>query len=201
MIDSNDIQEIETAYGERFEPKPFESFDNQQTMNTPYLTGAIINETAISLSWNAIEGAAGYKIRRDGFVLDAGNQTSYAIGSLPPGQTFTFDVAAYDADGVESAYSNRVVITPSTLAVGAERGNFQPRNRQKIILRTATANGLPPIGNNLPASQISTTGAPAAQPMPAQADEKLFGYDKTTVLIVGGVGLAGIALYMLSGKK
>ena len=36
------------------------------------------------------------------------------------------------------------------------------------------------------------------QPAP---EETLFGFPKTTVLIVGGVGIAGIALYMMSQGK
>jgi hypothetical protein len=64
---------------------------------------------AFVLSWNASSGgAAGYRVRFEGVngvVYDVGNTLSFPIGSLPANKTVSFEVLAYNAAGVESAYS------------------------------------------------------------------------------------------------
>lgn len=181
------------------ETTPFE-----YEIDAPVLVGSIINADAVNLSWNAVQNAAGYKIRRDGYVMDVGNRLSYPIGSLPLETTFRFDVMAYAAGGKESAWSNAVIINPTLGTISGAGGqqilsNAKPRTR--IIIRAGQpSSGLPlPSGTSSGATGGgSTTGT--NQPATA-ADDLLFGYDKTTVLIVGGVAVGGLALYMFSGKK
>ena len=47
----------------------------------------------------------GTSTRTYGTSAQAGASTSYTIGSLQPGRTYYFAVTAYDATGLESAFS------------------------------------------------------------------------------------------------
>jgi hypothetical protein len=78
------------------------------------------SEGATKLTWEApttvsdgtpLTDLAGYKIYYGTSsgnyteVIDAGNVTTYTVGSLPPG-TYYFAVTAYNGSGNESDYSN-----------------------------------------------------------------------------------------------
>lgn len=66
----------------------------------------------ITLSWSASAGAIGYKIYRDGALLDTVTGTSYIDSDLIPGTEYTYGVLAYDAGGE----SEQSVITVRTSA-------------------------------------------------------------------------------------
>jgi hypothetical protein len=180
---------------------PFQTLSPGQNaiMNAPQLTGQILDETSFLVSWTPVEGATNYNVRRDGGITPVGNRLSYPYGSLPAGATFRVDVQA-TGNGLESAFSNQLLITPAQMRVDGAAARTQAKTSgQKIIFRPATpqtGNGLPRAGASGAAAQtpVVSTAAPATEDL-------LFGFDRTTVLIVGGVGAGGLLLYMLSGKK
>ena len=44
-------------------------------------------------------------------VIDVGNQVTYTVTGLIPGETYYFSVTAYNTSGYESDYSNEIVYT------------------------------------------------------------------------------------------
>ena len=72
------------------------------------------------ISWDPVASAnlSGYRVyfgitpgsysQAAGAGIDAGNFTSYTVAGLVTGVRYYFAVRAYDASGVESAYSNEV---------------------------------------------------------------------------------------------
>lgn len=187
-----------------FDRKPFE-FETTLA-NVPFLQISILNADAVKLTWTPVGNAKGYKVIRDGYAIDAGNVTTYAIGSLPLETAFRFSVEPYDSNDNPLPASNQILINPTT---GIINQAIAPKVGKRIIVRTnqtATANGLPlPQSSGLPTGTATgattgTTTATGTAAQPATDDEKLFGYDKSTVLIVGGLAVGGIALYMFSGK-
>ncbi|MCF4136843.1 PHB depolymerase family esterase [Streptomyces sp. Tue 6430] len=69
-------------------------------------TGA--TDTAVTLSWNPVDGAAGYVLHRDGAPVATPASTSYTDTGLAPGSAHTYAVAARDADGGTGALSAAV---------------------------------------------------------------------------------------------
>jgi len=54
--------------------------------------------------------------------IDVGNTTSYTVSNLIDGQTYYFNVTAYDAAGVESEYSGEVSMLVAAADTNADRG-------------------------------------------------------------------------------
>lgn len=96
-------------------PGPIIGGPAKPVSNTPYLSGSLVSPGIAKLNWNAMPGAVGYKLRRDGTVSDRGNITSDYISNLTNGTTY-FDVASYDASGKVSEFSNVVPITVTGVA-------------------------------------------------------------------------------------
>ena len=73
----------------------------------------------VTLAWdpNSEPDLAGYEIyygtasRNYSFHIDVGNVTTYTLTGLQPGVTYYFAATAYNAQGLESDYSNEVVYT------------------------------------------------------------------------------------------
>ena len=84
------------------------------------LAAQALGPTEISVSWSASTSAGStvvsYRVWRDGTSLGRTQSTSYAVGSLACGKTYTFEVAALDARGRLSA---RARATGSTSACAA----------------------------------------------------------------------------------
>ena len=74
------------------------------------LKGVLVSPGIAKLSWNAVPGAVGYKIRRDGQTTDVGNKTEEYISNLTNGTSY-FDVASYDTTGKTSEFSNVVPLS------------------------------------------------------------------------------------------
>lgn len=82
--------------------------------------GAATVSGVANLSWDPVTAAnlSGYRVyygttpaayfQQAGRGLDAGNINSYATTGLTKGTRYYFAVAAYDAAGLESIYSNEV---------------------------------------------------------------------------------------------
>ena len=71
------------------------------------------NDTSVSLTWNAVSGAAGYNVYRDGVKANGTvlTGTSYTDGGLASGTSYTYAVKAVTSGGAESAASNAVTGT------------------------------------------------------------------------------------------
>ena len=76
----------------------------------PSLTLAGENTSSISLSWNAVPGAAGYRVSEGSAQVAATTATSDTIGGLGSNTTHTYTVTAYNSAG-ESPRSNPVTAT------------------------------------------------------------------------------------------
>jgi len=78
--------------------------------------------TQATLEWdpNSEPDLAGYKLhyglasRSYGTVIDVGNQTSYTLADLAVGPTYYIAATAYNTSGLESGYSNEVILNTSS---------------------------------------------------------------------------------------
>jgi hypothetical protein len=90
---------------------------------------------SLTLAWNpsAASGVAGYHIYYgdDGtnfqYEMDAGTNTTYEVTGLVEGQTVSFVVTSYNAQGVESTPSNLIsYIVPGMVSVSPKAGPRSP---------------------------------------------------------------------------
>ncbi|PCJ59965.1 MAG: hypothetical protein COA79_09165 [Planctomycetota bacterium] len=80
---------------------------------------ANITQAAFTLSWTAstdIDGVTGYKIFKDGLLIDTVTVTTYNITNLTAATTYAFTVSAKDASSNESAQSTALAITTLTIS-------------------------------------------------------------------------------------
>jgi hypothetical protein len=90
---------------------------------------------SLALAWNPnpASGVAGYHIYYGNngtnfqYFEDAGTNINYEVNGLTEGQTITFAVTAYNAQGVESHTSNLITyIVPGGLKVAPKAGQRSP---------------------------------------------------------------------------
>ncbi|WP_166028674.1 alpha/beta hydrolase family esterase [Streptomyces chilikensis] len=86
------------------------------------LTAGQVTESGLTLSWNAVAGAASYEIHRGGSRVGTVTGTSYTDSGLSPGTAYTYTVAAVDSAGTAGARSAAVTATTT----GGD-GGFEPR--------------------------------------------------------------------------
>ncbi|KHD37442.1 hypothetical protein NL50_04505 [Clostridium acetobutylicum] len=60
---------------------------------------AVVTDSTINLTWNAIAGATGYDVEVNGKVIDNGNSTSYQLSNIEAGTTYKFRIRAKSASG------------------------------------------------------------------------------------------------------
>jgi poly(hydroxyalkanoate) depolymerase family esterase len=85
------------------------------------VTGA--TDTGISLSWNAVSGAADYVVYRDGAPVGTPGGTSYTDTGLQPGSSHGYAVAARDAAGTAGARSGTITATTTGGAAACWTGS------------------------------------------------------------------------------
>ncbi|MEN6312662.1 MAG: galactose oxidase [Clostridiaceae bacterium] len=73
---------------------------------------ATATSSQVTVSWDSVQGAAGYDIQADGTIINAGTSTAYTHTSLSPGTPHTYKVRAKNAGGTGD-WSTQ--ITKSTL--------------------------------------------------------------------------------------
>ncbi|MEU9077188.1 PHB depolymerase family esterase [Kitasatospora sp. NPDC048538] len=75
------------------------------------LTAAPAGASSIALAWQAVSGAASYRVYRDGAVVGGTTGPSFTDGGLAPGTAYGYAVAAVDAAGAVGARSATVTGT------------------------------------------------------------------------------------------
>ncbi len=78
---------------------------------------ADVNEGSVTLTWSAVDNAAGYIILQGGEEIGTTEETSYAVTGLTTGD-YTYLVIAYTADDIQSAAGNEV---SASVTVGISR--------------------------------------------------------------------------------
>jgi fibronectin type 3 domain-containing protein len=74
---------------------------------------ALAGDSRAALSWEAVAGASGYRVVRNGTTtLNAGAVTAYTDSPLINGVTYSYYVYASPASGGEGAHSNTATATP-----------------------------------------------------------------------------------------
>ncbi len=110
------------------------------------LTVTGTSNTTASLSWSAVNGAAGYHVYRDGARITAApiTSTSYADSGLSAATTYEYAVSAADADGIAGSRSATVSATTTGAApVCVTASNYQHTvdGRAHVLLGLTYANG------------------------------------------------------------
>ena len=95
---------------------------------------ATASTESISLSWNPVEGAVDYLVFRDGVQVAATTEVTYQDTGLSPSKTYSYRVAARNAQGLGSLSSEVQVAT-----LGNSSGLPAPTNLQVAI----TGEGFP----------------------------------------------------------
>ncbi|CAG7615146.1 hypothetical protein PAESOLCIP111_01783 [Paenibacillus solanacearum] len=105
--------------------------------STPLLRSAYVERSgAVGVEWQSVPGATGYKVRYKlsggsyGTPIDVGNAVGTRVEGLNNGQTYMFQVAAYNAYGT-SAYSTEDAAYPNA------NNPFAPHD-VKVSAKTAT---------------------------------------------------------------
>jgi hypothetical protein len=75
-----------------------------------------VQSYSVALGWNAVSGATGYNLYRNGVKLNGSaiTGTSYTDATAQPGLTYTYTVKAVAADGSESAAASVTVTTANS---------------------------------------------------------------------------------------
>ncbi|WP_137993639.1 chitinase [Streptomyces vilmorinianum] len=76
------------------------------------LAAGTVTSSSVALSWNAVSGATGYKVYRNGTLAQSVSGTSATVTGLAAGTTYQFQVSATNTAG-ESAKSATVSATTS----------------------------------------------------------------------------------------
>lgn len=109
------------------------------------LTGTMDETSGTTLSWDAVTGAAGYKIYRDNVLLEAScTLTTYTDAQTKTG-THTYIVQAYDAATVSEPVSIQlpvaVIALPTVSITAPENGFSMTENKDLTITAEAAADG------------------------------------------------------------
>ncbi|MFD9500658.1 PHB depolymerase family esterase [Streptomyces sp. NPDC060035] len=72
-----------------------------------------VTDSTASLSWNAVAGAASYKVFRDGTAVGSPTSPSFTDTGLSAGVSYRYTVAAADSSGTAGAVTSAVTATTS----------------------------------------------------------------------------------------
>lgn len=93
--------------------------DTQAPTTPNNLVANNITTSTVSLSWQAATdniGIAGYTIYQNNIVVATTTAVNYEVSGLEPQTSYSFNIAAFDAQGNASTLSNTVTITTATEA-------------------------------------------------------------------------------------
>ncbi|WP_225801732.1 PHB depolymerase family esterase [Streptomyces sp. NK15101] len=94
-------------------------------------------DATVSLSWNAVPGAASYDVYRGGTKVGTANSTTYTDTGLAAGTTYAYTVAAVDAAGAVGAASSSVTATTT----GSTPACYTANNYQHTVAGRAYQSG------------------------------------------------------------
>jgi hypothetical protein len=77
------------------------------------LSGSAASTTAVNLSWTAVSGATSYRVYRDSSLVGSPTSASYSDSGLAANTTYSYTVAAVNADGTTAQCSAVSVKTNS----------------------------------------------------------------------------------------
>ncbi|EKD26175.1 MAG: beta-1,3-glucanase [uncultured bacterium] len=139
------------------------NFPSSEVSATPTLPGPpvapVLNlpsagNTSVTLSWNAVSTASGYKLKWDATnngvydnTQDVGNQTSFTVSGLNNDTTYFFVVSAYNAMG-DGNNSNMVSAAPTA------GGTLWSQNGNNIYYSLGNVG----IGTNVPLTPLDVNG-------------------------------------------
>ncbi len=92
------------------------------------LQGIALSNTSSQLTWDSATdnvGVTGYKIYRDGTVIDTSETNSYTDGGLSSCNTYNYFITAYDAAGNESSQSSSVNVNTNDTEAPSIPTNLQ----------------------------------------------------------------------------
>jgi hypothetical protein len=102
---------VEELEGEPEEPvDPEQPADTVVVLAAPVVVVDTVTATTVTLSWNAVEGAASYNVYMDTVLVKNVTDTVYTVTELTAETTYSFTVTAV-ADTLESVASNVVEVT------------------------------------------------------------------------------------------
>ena len=137
--------------------------DTQPPTVPSNLTATVVASSQIDLSWDASTdsvGVAGYHIYRKDIYIGSTTETSYQNTGLLPSTTYSYRVAAYDAEGNVSdqsiAVSKKTQPLPSTRFVIGDRVVL----RSNSIIRLIPSNSGVLSGTQLKGAPGTVTGGP-----------------------------------------
>ncbi len=110
------------------------------TGSLPAPTGVTVTGTTgttASLSWNAVSGAASYRVYRNGAQAGSTTQTTYTDSGLSSGTSYTYTVAAVDSSGAVGTASSPVTATTT----GYTPQCFTATNYDQVAAGRATTSG------------------------------------------------------------
>ncbi|MEU8620466.1 PHB depolymerase family esterase [Streptomyces sp. NPDC048623] len=100
------------------------------------LTVTGTTDTSASLSWNAVDGAASYRVYRGGTQVGTPAGTSFTDTGLSAGTTYSYTVAAVDGSGTVGATSAAVQAT-----TGAVHQCYTDNNYNQVVAGRAHTSG------------------------------------------------------------
>lgn len=98
------------------------------TLPAPVLTAPVVSASpvasppSVTLSWGAVTGATGYRISRDGTVLQEGGGLQYVDTGVTAGTTYNYTVVALGSGAVSPPGTISVTVPTAAPALSAEPG-------------------------------------------------------------------------------
>lgn len=106
--------------------------------SAPTNLNSTTHDTAsITLNWNTVSGAAGYKIFRDNVEVGTIGTTTYKDTGLNPDTNYSYYVKAYNANGL-SAQSNTITVKTDAITPPADTQSPTPPSNLKGAATTTT---------------------------------------------------------------
>ncbi|WNR45243.1 fibronectin type III domain-containing protein [Paenibacillus roseipurpureus] len=132
----------ESIVSNEMNTKPFSA----SSLAAPSLNNPTTSDAQVGLSWSAVSGATGYKVKYGtasgsySTTVSVGNVTSYTVSSLTNGTTYYFVVTATNST-VESAYSNEKNAVPNVGLPAAPVQNSAVPGNTKVDLSWGAVTG------------------------------------------------------------
>ena len=108
-------ESLQSNQSEEIQSRRHSSGGSGVSTSVPQVTGLSAyasGPTQVSLSWNSVAGATTYWIYRDNYVPAIVTSTSFVDGSVSPGTTYTYAIAAVVNSTLGPKSSSVTVTTP-----------------------------------------------------------------------------------------